>query len=175
MILKYEHMNGDYGEAAWRIYEESFPRIERRRKEDHQSAMADEAFKPLVVLDGEQLVGILFYWKWKDCTYLEHLAFEKACRGRGYGSQVIRDFCQKEQDIVLEIEPPEDEIAIKRLRFYERLGFQMNPYNHLNLPYRKDLGKHMLKIMSYQNCLSQGEYDYFNHLLITSAGAYCEK
>ena len=168
-------MNPSNEEEAWKIYEASFPSIERRRREDHNEAMKSETFYPMVILEQGTVIGILFYWKWEGCTYVEHLAFGEAFRGQGYGSQVLKDFCQREQPIVLEIEPPDEAIAIKRLHFYERLGFCLNPHFHLNLPYRQNLGTHVLRVMSYKEQLSEEEYHHFNKLLLQEVGAYCEK
>ena len=48
----------------------------------------------------------------------------------------------------LEIDPPVDEIAIRRKGFYERCGFTANPYPHVHPAYHKGVRWHDLVLMS---------------------------
>ena len=68
------------------------------------------------------MIGILYYWTAPEYVYIEHLAISPDLRGANMGSRVLEAFCRKAGRIVLEIDPPETEIAVRRLRFYERLG-----------------------------------------------------
>lgn len=64
-----------------------------------------------------------------------------------------------------QIDPPVDDISIKRLRFYSNLGFVVHDFNHIHPPYRTEYKGHKLKIMSYNKTLTNDEYDYFNSFL----------
>ena len=60
------------------------------------------------------------YWDLGHCLYVEHFAVEQAQRGQGTGSEVLRQFCsQAKTAVVLEINPPVDEVSRERLRFYD--------------------------------------------------------
>ena len=62
---------------------------------------------------------------------------------------------------VLEIDPPRDEVSIRRQHFYERCGFTANPYRHVHPPYRAGYQGHPLVVMTCPAPASQEEYDRF--------------
>ena len=51
--------------------------------------------------------------------------------------------------VVLEIEPPEDDLTKRRQNFYLRNGFGFNPYVHHHPPYRAGDERHLLNVMSF--------------------------
>lgn len=56
--------------------------------------------------------------------------------------------------IILEAEPPDQsDIAARRVRFYERLGFALNKYKYLQPPYSSGEHPLPLSIMSYPDAL----------------------
>ena len=63
--------------------------------------------------------------------------------------------------VVLEIDPPRDEVSIRRQHFYERCGFTANPYRHVHPPYRAGYQGHPLVVMTCPAPASQEEYDRF--------------
>jgi hypothetical protein len=65
-------------------------------------------------------------------------------------------------------------VSIKRLNFYERLGFIMQEFNHIHPPYRKIYKGHSLKIMSFNRELLKEEYDTFNKFLKYEIMKYSE-
>ena len=67
--------------------------------------------------------------------------------------------------MILEIDPPVDPVSQKRQRFYERAGYQANPYPHIHPPYRTEYAGHPLVVMSWPEGLSEQEYDCFYQYL----------
>ena len=67
--------------------------------------------------------------------------------------------------LILEIDPPADEISIRRKGFYERCGFVVNPYSHIHPAYHRGNAGHEFVIMSSPEMLGQDEYEHFNHYL----------
>ena len=67
--------------------------------------------------------------------------------------------------IVLEIDPPEDAIAVRRKGFYERCGFAVNPYPHIHPPYHRGNEGHALVVMSWPGALPPQEYSAFAQYL----------
>ena len=59
--------------------------------------------------------------------------------------------------VILEIDPPEDEISIRRLHFYERLGFTANPHEYTHPSFRRPFHPHRLVLMSRPGALSDDE------------------
>ena len=66
---------------------------------------------------------------------------------------------------MLEIDPPIDEISLRRKGFYERCGFAANPFPHVHPPYHPGNHGHALVVMSAPAPLTQKDYDAFNRYL----------
>jgi len=57
--------------------------------------------------------------------------------------------------LILEIEPPDDEITCRRKHFYERNGLRAQPYRHVQLPFQGGGPIAPLVIMSNRNLSAQ--------------------
>lgn len=161
-------------DEVWKLYEESFPIAERRKAEDHLRACDDEHFFPLSVWDGQQLIGLMFFWEWDNYRYLEHLAISPDLRGRGYGTIVLRYLYDSNHTIILEIDPLVNELSVRRLQFYERSGFTLTPYRFVHLPYRLDGIKQELLILSYPKLITKEQHNHFLKFLGEEVIKYCE-
>ena len=124
--------------AAYRLYEASFPPCERRSERDYDAALADEGY-----------------------AYLEHLAVEPVLRGHNYGARILYDLCRRAGRVILEIDPPEDEISRRRRGFYERNGFVYNEYDYIHPSYLRPPQPHRLMVMSYPEAISPAEFEAF--------------
>lgn len=160
---------------AWDLYELSFPIFEKRNLQNHIEAMGNENFHCDVILENEKFIGILFYWVWNEFKYVEHFAINPELRGKNYGSKVLEEFCKDDKITILEIDPPVDEISIRRRKFYERMGFVMNEYKHIQLPYRKGHEGYVLKILTYGKKVSIDEYNEFYKYLLEDGSKYIER
>lgn len=67
--------------------------------------------------------------------------------------------------IVLEIEPPQDDISRRRRAFYERCGFCTTEHAHLQPPYHAGQAELPLVVMSYPRAIDAAEYAAFNRFL----------
>ncbi len=141
--------------------ESAFPYEERRDFKDYEIYFKSKHFKPFEIIDNETSVGFVNLWEFESYIYIEHLAIDSDIRGGGYGSKAINLVKEKYgKPIILEAEAPETETQIKRIRFYEKLGFIVNMYPYLQPSFHK--GEPIpLMILSFPNPLSQNEYDLF--------------
>ncbi|WP_295936109.1 GNAT family N-acetyltransferase [uncultured Alistipes sp.] len=146
---------------AWEFYENSFPHCERWNPENYDRAFDDPHFEADGIWRGEELIGIIFHWDVGGYRYLEHLAISPALRGQNMGSVALSAFCDKVRKVILEIDPPVDDISIRRQRFYERLGFVTNPYEYIHPSFRKPFQAHQLILMSYPGAISHEEASAF--------------
>ena len=101
---------------AMTIYREAFPRRERRNDATQAAALADPAFRAEGIWLNDKIAGLVFYWEHPEFHYIEHLALSPAMRARNIGSEVLETFCRNRR-VILEIEPPEDTLTVRRLRF----------------------------------------------------------
>ena len=87
-------------------------------------------------LNPKQTLGLLTTWEFADFIYIEHFAIDPEVRSRGYGSTTLSTFIKKYgKPIVLEAEPPTDDITHRRIRFYERQGLTLYDFPYLQPAY----------------------------------------
>ena len=152
----------------------SFPIFEQRTLESQIEALKDDRYNWIVICDESVVVGILLYWEFDKYKYIEHLAIYSELRGKSYGSKILEIFCRDNKTIILEIDPPIDEIALKRLKFYSKIGFMLQEFNHIDPPYRNGYEGHSLKVMCYNKNLEEYEYNEFNEFLKNVIMIYSE-
>ena len=150
---------------AMALYEASFPRHEQRLPDEQRAVLSHPEYHFIQLFDGAEFVGLLLYWEAEDFRYVEHFCVRPELRGRRYGAKALEELGRDGKTVVLEIDPPVDEISIRRQHFYERCGFARNPFSHVHPPYRKGFQGHPLVVMSAPEALSQEAYDRFAQYL----------
>lgn len=150
---------------AFALYQGSFPIYERRTRAAQAARLGHPEYHFDLLLEGEALRGILLFWEAGDFRYVEHFAILPELRGSGAGSRALAQFLNEGVPVILEIDPPRDEISRRRLGFYRRCGFAENPWPHVHPPYRSGYAGHPLVVLSAPAPLSQEEYARFARYL----------
>lgn len=86
-------------------------------------------------------------------------------RGRGCGAQALSLLGERKKTVILEIDPPNDEVSVRRKAFYERAGYRANPFEHIHPPYHSEYKGHRLVVMTCPTTISENEYKNFNSYL----------
>jgi len=161
---------------TWDTYSSSFPNYEKRLLSSHKKALEDSRFYANSVYDNDDYIGFIFFWTIDSYIFIEHFAIEENFRNNSYGSKIIKKLIEdyKEHTLLLEIDPPEDDISIRRLGFYNRLGFKNNDIIHSIPSFQKKLGKYTLNLLSHGRLITQDEYSLFYDSLMTSVFKYSE-
>ena len=141
---------------AWELYENSFPACERWNANDYDRAFRDPLFEADAIRCDGRFAGILFHWRGDGFHYVEHLAVSPLLRGQNIGSRTLAAFCEGRR-VILEIDPPEDEISVRRLGFYRRLGFHDCPLEYVHPSYSRPFEPHRLVLMGYPTPLDVRE------------------
>lgn len=166
-------------EQAWTLYTESFPDYERRSRQAHHAATEDAEFRSKIAVgDNGELIALLFYWIHEGLLFIEHIAVDHSMRGNNIGSKLISELRAKHSDetVILEIDPPIDEISKRRLEFYQRLGFVENDFQYVHPSYARgdNALPHNLVIMSHKRKLTDEEFaefkDYLYNTILTYIG-----
>lgn len=152
------------------LMSKSFPKNEYRT----YNGQLDLLSNPFYQLNGRigerrELEGFIASWEFSSFRFVEHLAVNPMLRGTGIGSKLVIDFLRKDlnKTVVLEVEPPHEEIAQRRISLYKKLGFQMNDYPYAQPPLREGESELPLLIMSYPALLSPVEFHHVKHVLYT--------
>lgn len=150
---------------AMALYRESFPAHELRESASQERILHDPAYHFNLAYDGGTFAGLALCWEQEAFIYVEHLCILPQLRGRAYGSAVLALLAAEGKSIILEIDPPVDDISIRRQGFYERNGFSVNPYAHVHPPYHAGNHGHELVVISHPGVLTRDEYDGFARYL----------
>lgn len=153
-----KNKNDFYFQQAWDIYEESFPKDEKRTLSEQLKLLEKDTYTMLGHIENDTLLSILFYWQIDTYTYLEHFAINSTLRGKNYGSKILKQFILENKNIILEIEPIIDEITQKRLSFYEKFNFVVNKHIHFQVPFREDANDLELLLLTQNTVLTDDEY-----------------
>ena len=173
-FLRVDIDNTERWNKVWELYEASFPIAELRKKKDHLRACQDPYFFPISAWEGDQLIGLLFYWEWNTYRYLDYLAVSPELRDHGYGLQMLQYLRDTEHKVILEIDPLTDEQSVRRLHFYEHAGYTLTPYR-FSLAYRLDAEPQELLIMSSPEMITKEQYNDFLDFIGEHVILYCEK
>ena len=139
----------------------AFPYEERRDYSDQKECLENKYFKFFEIYDCDLAVGFTALWVFENFVFIEHIAIDENKRGGGYGSKAIELIKEKyNKPLILEAEAPVTEQQIKRINFYNRLGFNVNSFNYTQPSYHGGEGVPLL-ILSYPNKLTDEEFDEF--------------
>ncbi len=129
----------------------SFPKEEYRELPILQKYTdTKEYFYNLIILDDDTPVGFITYWDLNEFFYVEHFAIDSSRRNGGYGKQVLEWLqTQLNKPIVLEVELPTEEMAQRRISFYERHGFVLWKEKYAQPPYRPGEAYLPMSLMVY--------------------------
>lgn len=128
-------------DAIYKIMEESFPEDERRPYDEQKALLLDSRYS----ISGEN-GGFIATWEFDDFIFIEHFAVDKNMRNSGLGSRMLKEFLEtSKKPVCLEVEPPDTEMAKRRIGFYERNGFFLNEYDYFQPPISK--GKKIVPLM----------------------------
>ncbi|MBR2328135.1 MAG: GNAT family N-acetyltransferase [Clostridia bacterium] len=153
-------------EEIYEILENSFPENERRGKERQRALFSDGRYRVYGKKEDGRLVAFIAVWELSKVNFIEHFAVSPSHRGKGMGRELLLEltggmggrFC-------LEVEPPDCDIAKRRIAFYERCGFFFHGYDYTQPP--MDIGREAipLRIMTSFPSLSENDFKALRDLL----------
>ncbi|MBP6429766.1 MAG: GNAT family N-acetyltransferase [Bacteroidales bacterium] len=149
--------HSEYKDYARGLYMSSFPEDERRDFDINFELIETKDFDFFVIIDSlpePKPIGIISIWYFEDYIYIEHFAIDENERFKGKGKEIIKTLIDSvKMPIIIEVEPPIDEITKKRVEFYEGLDFELLDYFYLQPPYSKAKNPIELKLMVYDKKL----------------------
>jgi len=155
-----------YGEAM-ALYRASFPFHEQREAASQASILSDAEYQFNLIYDDGRFVGLMLCWETPDFIYVEHFCILPEMRGKSYGTRALALLNERGKTVILEIDPPVDEVSLRRKAFYERAGYRANPYPHDHPAYHAGYAAHRLVVMSCPKALSEAAYEAFAGYLKT--------
>jgi len=135
------------------LYIDAFPACERRDVDEWLSYSQPNTGRPFTIYVVEykgEFAGFITCWDFTTFVYVEHFAVSTNIRGLGIGQQTLALLKQEvnNRPLVLEVEVPEGEMPIRRIRFYERQAFFLSPLPYMQPPYRAGEDWFELRLMT---------------------------
>lgn len=118
-------------DQIYALMEKSFPLEEYRTYPEQKALLSRPAYKLYAARDDREgnLLGFAAVWEWEDFAFIEHIAMSPDYRNGGLGGKLLDQVVALlEKPVCLEVEPPDGGMASRRIGFYQRHGFFLNPY-----------------------------------------------
>ena len=144
-------------EVIYPAMQNSFIPDEIREKDAALTVLDEEDYTVYKIYENAEWVGFITLWELSGFAFIEHFAVFSEYRNRGYGGRTVEMVKEKYESLVLEAEPPIEEIQKRRIGFYERCGFCQNDYEYMQPSYREGGAEVRLVLMSYPAPLSDCE------------------
>ncbi len=157
------------------LYESAFPANERRPTVQ-ELALDDPRFEMRIIRHEGNFAGFITLWHFADFVYVEHFATLPELRGHGLGSRTLQTLRHEStKPIVLEVELPENDIALRRMAFYKRAGFVEMPQAYRQPPYTPENDGLPLHIMTTANDTSDRFFDTIKGTLYREVYKFSEE
>lgn len=160
--IRLKHISDHYFQNAWKLYEDAFPMEERRSLDNQIRVMEQSNYHFDIMVDNGQFIGFLLWWDFETHRYIDHFATLPQQRNKGFGKSILEKFmAYNDKSILLEVELPDSSINQRRIKFYERIGFQLNSHYYEIPPLEEGQPPLQLLLMSYPCLLSSEEVAHF--------------
>ena len=152
MFCKFQKINrGDFKNIYGEM-ESAFIKEERRTFDDAYAVLDNEKYTLYGIFCGGERVGFISLWTLRNVVFIEHFAIRSEYRNKGYGGAALDALKKCFPKMILEAEPPESEIASRRIAFYQRAGFVLIDGPYMQPSYHGGEGVRLV-IMSYPSSL----------------------
>ncbi len=149
-FIKINTKSTDYQFVEELLYS-AFPSDERRENsKQRHNVDCNEKLQCLLIKDGDVNVGFITIWTLSGISYVEHFAISDDLRRHGYGSKALAKLTSTiASKLILEVELPSTQEAIKRIAFYEKNGLRLSSRPYIQPPYSQDKQSLPMALMTY--------------------------
>lgn len=152
-----------------RIYEimqAAFPPSEIRSYDGQLQLMNHRYYRLYIQKQQERIIAFLAVWEFDDINFIEHFAVDSAYRGDGLGQKMLKEYLSHAvKPVFLEVEPPTTDIAHRRIKFYERIGFHLNQFDYRQPALQVGQKPLLLKNMTYPNPVEEILFHYYKKMV----------
>lgn len=148
-------------DSIFQIIEISFPEDEYRTYDEQKSLLDNSVYEVYILpdLDDKAIKAFIAVWNFDSFAFIEHFAVNPTYRNNGIGSAFLREIvCMLGKMVCLEVEPPDNEMAYRRICFYERNNFFLNKYPYTQPPISAGRNPVPLLIMTYGRYINKMEF-----------------
>ena len=143
------------------IMEKSFPEDERRPYNEQEALLRNPLYRIYIARESDEksVQGFAAVWEFDKFAFVEHLAVEPSNRNKGIGARILEMLhCSIGKKLCLEVEPPKDEMSVRRIAFYKRNHFFFNDYEYFQPPISEGKNPVQLYIMTSESEITEQEF-----------------
>lgn len=143
------------------LMEKSFPLEEYRPYPEQKALLSRPAYGLYAARNDREgnLLGFAAVWEWEDFAFIEHIAVSPDYRNGGLGGKLLDQVVALlEKPVCLEVEPPDGGMASRRIGFYQRHGFFLNPYPYTQPAISEGRSPIPLLIMTHGQEILEAEF-----------------
>lgn len=160
--IRLKNISNNYFHQAWELYEDAFPFEERRLLNDQICVLKKDNYHFDVLIENKQFIGFILWWDFETHRYIEHFATSVYQRNKGFGKLILTKYIDtNDKPIILEVELPSTSLKVRRIKFYERIGFKLNQHYYEIPPLEEGQTPLQLLLMSYPNFISEKDVELF--------------
>ena len=147
-------------DAVYALMEKSFPEDERRPFAEQRALLDNPVYKIYGLQEAQTVIAFAAVYQFETFTFIEHLAVAPSHRNQGLGALILQELSKIAKNrICLEVEPPETEMATRRIGFYQRNGFYLCHCPYVQPSISKGRTPVPLQIMSTGGVLDEAEFE----------------
>lgn len=166
MIKKLDYKHFD---EVFHLMDISFPEDEFRTYEEQKSLLENPLYQIYVLKDSNSIQAFLAVWEFDSIVFIEHFVVNPAYRNCGIGSKMLQEFVRSLGKMAcLEVEPPDTDLARRRIDFYKRNHFFFNSYPYIQPSISEGRNAIPLFIMTSERSISEDEFLNIKELLYTN-------
>lgn len=153
---------------AFAIMQESFPSDEYRNYDKQKDLLKNEYYHIYVLKDeiDQNIKAFIAVYEFEKMVFVEHFAVSSKYRNQGLGAVILQELISRtDKEVCLEVEPPETEMAKRRIEFYKRNGFVLNEFPYVQPPLNDNEKSLPMQIMTFGKALSTQEFERVKELL----------
>ena len=148
-------------DSIFQIIEASFPEDEYRAYDEQKALLNNKAYEVYTVSDSDDntIKAFIAVWEFDSFVFIEHFAVNPLYRNNDIGSEFLRKFVRMQGKMIcLEVEPPDNEMASRRIGFYKRNNFFLNKHSYTQPPISVGKNPVYLLIMTYGRYINNMEF-----------------
>ncbi len=150
---------GDAGfDRFFSLLSDALPPDEHRSYAAQKALLREPSYAIVTAEEEGEIAAIMAVWSFDGFRYLEHFAVDASRRGQGIGAAMLAEYIGADtRRLVLEVEPPDTPVAVRRIGFYTRCGLTLCRFPYEQPPLNPGDGMLPLMLMSSGGLLSDGE------------------
>lgn len=162
-------------DKIYKLMEMSFPSDEYRTYDEQRALLDDPAYSIYVLHhDSHAIKAFIAVWDFDEFAFIEHFAVNPEHRNCGIGACVLNELMELlSKTVCLEAEPPETEMARRRIGFYERNNFFLNAYPYTQPPISRGKKAIPLMIMTSGGKVDKDTFERIRDMLYTRVYKCC--